>query len=106
MTVDAWRKIREDGSTGFLALLSGVAGAIRGGRSFPDVLRLRWRLRETRAELGSAYAALGNVLADALKAGGSVEPADEQARRLCGRIDELVAAERRLREELARGPES
>ncbi len=103
MTVDAWRKIREDGSTGLLALLSGVSATIRGGRSVPQTLRLRWSLRETRADLEAAYGELGKYLADALNAGGSVEAVDEQARGLCRRIDELLATERRLRDELSRG---
>ncbi|MFZ5863619.1 MAG: hypothetical protein ACOYXR_12345 [Nitrospirota bacterium] len=98
--VDVWRKIREDGSTGFLALL---AGAIRGGRALPETLRLRWNLRDTRVELDAAYAELGEYLTEALHAGGAVEPNDERARGLCGRIDELLAAEQRLRDELSRG---
>jgi hypothetical protein len=101
--VDTWRKIRDDGSTGLLALLSGVSATIRGGRSLPQTLRLRWSLRETHAELEAAYAELGKYLADVLNAGGSVEAADERARDVCRRIDELLATERRLRDELSRG---
>jgi hypothetical protein len=101
--VDTWRKIRDDGSTGLLALLSGVSATIRGGRSLPQTLRLRWSLRETHAELEAAYAELGKYLADVLNAGGSVEAADEQARDVCRRIDELLATERRLRDELSCG---
>lgn len=104
--VDAWRKIREDGSTGLLALLGGVSATIRGGRSLPQTLRLRWSLRETHAELEAAYAELGKYLADALNAGGSVEAADEPARETCRRIDALLATERRLREELSHGKPS
>jgi len=103
--VDVWRKIREDGSAGLLAVLSRVAGVIRGGGSMSEVLRRRWRLRETREQLGDAYAELGKHVADALNAGGSVETADEQARRLCHRIDELLAVERQVRDELAPGSE-
>lgn len=106
MMVDVWRKIREDGSTGLLAMLSGVAGAIRGGGSMAEVLRRRWRLRETREQLGDAYAELGRHVADALTAGGSMETTDEQARRLCRRIDDLLAVERDVRDELARGNDS
>jgi hypothetical protein len=106
VTVDVWRKIREDGSTGLLAVLSGIAGAIRGGGSLPEVLRRRWRLRETREQLADAYAELGKHVADTLTAGGSVETTDDQARRLSHRIDELLAVERQVREELARGNES
>jgi hypothetical protein len=103
MTVDTWRKIREDGSTGLLALLSAVSEAIRGGRSLPQGLRLRWSLRETRAELDAAYADLGKYLDNVLTAGGAVASEDEHARGLCRRIDELLATERRLREELSSG---
>jgi hypothetical protein len=103
MMVDTWRKIREDGSTGLLALLSAVSATIRGGRSLPQSLRLRWSLRETRAELDAAYGDLGKYLDTVLTAGGAVEAADEQARNHCQRINELLATERRLREELSGG---
>lgn len=103
--MDAWRKIREDGSTGLLALIAGVATAVRGGRSVPELLRLRWRLRDTRAELAAAYADLGAYLASRLTEGEPVEPTDEQALRDCRRIDALLAQERRLLDELARVPE-
>jgi hypothetical protein len=103
MTADTWRKIREDGSTGLLALLSAVSATIRGGRSLPQTLRLRWSLRDTRAELDAAYVDLGKYLDNVLAAGGAVEAADEQARGLCRRIDELLATERRLRDELSGG---
>jgi hypothetical protein len=106
MTVDVWRKIRDDGSTGILALISAVSAAIRGGRSLPQSLRLRWSLRETRAELDAAYVELGNYLDNVLTAGGAVEVADEQARSHCRRIDELLTTERRLREELSGRGES
>jgi hypothetical protein len=103
MTMDVWRKIRDDGSTGFLALLSAVSEAIRGARSLPQTLRLRWSLRETRGELDAAYVDLGKYLDNVLTAGGAVEAEDEQARIHCRRIDELLATERRLREELSGG---
>lgn len=105
MAVDAWRKIREDGATGLIAVLNGVAAAFRGGRSVPETLRLRWRLRDTRSELGAAYAELGRLLADALNAGTAVPPTDEAASRLCRQIDALLAEERRLVEDLAREAE-
>lgn len=103
--MDVWRRIREDGSTGLLAVLAGVVGVIRGGRAVPDIVRLRWRLRDTRAELAAAYADLGIHLASRLTSDQSVEPTDEQAIRGCQRIDALLAEERRLLDDLARVPE-
>ncbi len=103
--MDVWRKIREDGSTGLLAVLAGVVGVIRGGRAVPDIVRLRWRLRDTRAELAAAYADLGIHLASRLTSEPLVEPTDERAIRGCQRIDALLAEERRLLDDLARVPE-
>jgi hypothetical protein len=99
--LDVWRKIREDGSTGLLALLAGVTAAVRGGFTVPEIVRLRWRLRETRAELAAARADLGIYLASCLSAGGTVEPTDEQTVRRCQRIDALLAQERRLMDDLS-----
>lgn len=99
--LDVWRKIREDGSTGLLAVFAAVVGAVRGGRSVPEIVRLRWRLRNTRADLAAAHADLGTYLASCLSAGGVVEPTDEQVVRRCRRIDALLAEERRLMDDLA-----
>lgn len=98
---NVWRKIREDGTTGLLALFAGAAAAVRGGLSAPDLLRLRWRLRDTRAELAAARADLGNYLASRLSAGGTIEPSDEQAVRRCQRIEALLAEERGLLDDLS-----
>jgi hypothetical protein len=103
--INVWRKIREDGSTGLLVVLAGVAAAVRGGLTAPELLRLRWRLRDTRAELAAARADLGRYLASCLHAGGAVEPTDEQAVRRCQRIDALLAEERRLMDDLSGGSE-
>jgi hypothetical protein len=103
--MDVWRRIREDGSTGLLAVLAGVVAVVRGGRAVPDLVRLRWRLRDTRAELAAAYADLGVYLASRLASERAVEPTDEQAIRGCQRIDSLLAEERRLLDDLARVPE-
>jgi len=99
--LDVWRKIREDGSTGLLALVAGVAAVVRGGHAVPEIVRLRWRLRDTRANLAAAHADLGTYLASCLSAGRTVEPTDEQAIRRCQRIEALLAEERRLLDDLA-----
>lgn len=100
--MDVWQKIREDGSAGFFAVVAGIAAAIRGGRDVPEILRLRWRLRDTRTALSAAYADLGTYLASRLTAGETVEPADQRALRECERIDALLAEERRLLDDLSR----
>jgi hypothetical protein len=100
--MNVWQKIREDGSTGFLAVAAGIAAAVRGGRDVPEILRLRWRLRDTRAALSAAYADLGTYLASRLTAGGTVEPTDPRALSDCERIDALLAEERRLVDDLSR----
>ncbi len=100
--MNVWRKIREDGSTGLLAVVGGVVAAVRGGLAVPDLLRLRWRLRDTRADLAAAYAELGMYLASCLGSGGSVQPTDEQAVWRCQRIETLLAEERRLQDALSR----
>lgn len=106
LSLDVWRKIREDGSTGLAAVLAGVSAAVRGAHAVPELLRLRWRLRDTRAELASAYADLGRLLAPRLTADATVDPSDEQAKRCCRRIELLLAEERRVRDELMRWQES
>lgn len=103
--MDVWRRIREDGSTGLLAVLAGAVAVVRGGRAVPDLVRLRWRLHDTRAGLAAAYADLGMYLASRLTADQTVEPTDEQAIRRCQRIDALLAEERRLLDDLARVPD-
>lgn len=104
MTV--WRKIREDGSTGLLAVLAGAIATVRGGLAMSEVLRLRWRLRDTRSELTAAYVELGMYLASCLAAGESVQLTDEQAVRRCQRIEALLMEERRLQDALTREGEA
>lgn len=101
-----WRKIRDDGSTGLLAVLAGAVATVRGGLSMSDVLRLRWRLRDTRSELTAAYVDLGMYLASCLADGESVQLTDEQAVRRCQRIEALLTEERRLQDALTREGEA
>jgi len=97
--MDVWKKLREDGTVGFQAVARGVRGSIRRGGAVPDLLRLRWRLRENRAELDRAYEELGRYLSTRLTVSGTVEPSDDEVRARCQHIAALRMEERRLEDE-------
>lgn len=100
MSLSVWNKLRTDGATGLLVFLGLVSTAFRRGERIPAVVKIRWRLRETEAELDQAYEGLGRDLAVRLGAGHVIEPADEPIARHIQKIDALHAHERRLREVL------
>ncbi len=99
--MDVWKKIREDGSLGLYTMLGGLGTVVRRGGAMPEFIRLRWRLRQTSADVEVAYEALGRYIASQLTAGGVTDPSDEEAQRYCRRVEALRAEERRLQEELA-----
>jgi len=97
--MDVWKKLREDGALGFQAVVRGVRASVRRGGAVPDLVRLRWRIRENRAALDSAFEDLGRYLSTRLIAGGAVEPSDDEVRTRCQHIAMLRMEERRLEDE-------